>query len=73
MNLSIDDAINLHRCIEYITKDAPIIEFGSQTSIYETVCILFTKRNKGINISYVSINEHESVNSKEKLQEYFNE
>jgi len=72
MNISIDDAIDLHECINNIEK-APIDNTGIIKCMSGGIEITFTRDFQNIKILEVSINDHESLKAKEKLQEYFDE
>lgn len=71
MNISIDDAIDLHRCIGII--EMAFDDFNkSQVCAFGLLIVNFTKMNN-IEILSVYFNGHESLKAKEKLQEYFDE
>ena len=71
MNISIDDAIDLHRCIEYIESSYDDA-INIQECSYGIVNISF-RLYESVIILNVCFNGHESLKAKEKLQEYFDE
>ena len=72
MNISIEDAIDLHKCIRYI-EDEKNYKLYLLSCEYGVIKVEFNKYGQEIKIRNVFINDHESLKAKEKLQEYFDE
>ena len=71
MNISIEDAIDLHRCVEYIEIVSDNFK-SKQSCTFGLVTVSFTKMND-IKIISIFFDDHESLIAKEKLHEYFDE
>ena len=72
MNISIEDAIDLHRCIEYM-RDINPVNSRLFSCNFGVIDIKFIKDFQSLEIWKVYIDDHESLKAKEKLQEYFDE
>ena len=70
MNISIEDAISLHKIIEDIHTGHINEELLSES---DGIKVIYTNDGLDINIIRVMFGNHESVKAKELLQEYFDE